>query len=486
MRLHNRLPPTLWLILAVALALRLLGAWCANLTFDERAHVALADTIDLRPGHLHLVTRTVSHPLLAVYVMKLSGLLFGTSDFGLRLLHSLAGALTVVPIYFLGRRAFGAKAGLWAAALLAVDQFHASWSRVLLHEGLMLLFASLFLLQLLRLLEKGTTRGFVLLGTLLGLAYLAKEAALLLIPVVWIYLLISPEHRALLRRPQWYLAHVVFLAVVSVDVWANIVGASESYLARDLSFVTEPFQLSMKSLSLYVGELFRSFVGLDVLDVEYEQGHVYTCFWPAGVFYLVAVAAAVRCWNDGPVRLMLVTFGFVFGLFFVMPGGGPYEPFWWASISLIPAVICAGWILGAVADRGKAATAAAMLIVACLGIHYVPIARRAGPDLPRATMQEFVDDFLTRAAVAMQQGNHAEARDRFIFVLNMGGPHEEAYYGLGLVALQEGRPEIAAPLLRKCLGMAPNHQRAQRWLESIERRANANETRQMPTNGQLP
>ena len=64
---NRRLPPILWLILALALALRLFGAWRGNLIFDERAHLALAETIDLRPGHVHLVSRTLDHPLLSIY-----------------------------------------------------------------------------------------------------------------------------------------------------------------------------------------------------------------------------------------------------------------------------------------------------------------------------------------------------------------------------------------------------------------------------------
>ena len=61
-----------WLlpILLVALAIRLWGAWQANLIFDERAHWALAETIDLRPGHLHLVSRTLDHPLLSIYILR--------------------------------------------------------------------------------------------------------------------------------------------------------------------------------------------------------------------------------------------------------------------------------------------------------------------------------------------------------------------------------------------------------------------------------
>jgi len=93
----------------------------------------------------------------------------------MRMLHVLAGTATVATVYFLGKRIFSENAGLWAAGLLTVDQFHAGWSRPFFPEVLLLLFAALTLLQFLRVLEASTTRNCVLLGVLLGLAYLAKK-----------------------------------------------------------------------------------------------------------------------------------------------------------------------------------------------------------------------------------------------------------------------------------------------------------------------
>ena len=66
MRATVNIPGALWSILGVAVALRLLGAWCGNLMFDESAHLALADTIDLHPDRLHLVFRTLDHPLFRI------------------------------------------------------------------------------------------------------------------------------------------------------------------------------------------------------------------------------------------------------------------------------------------------------------------------------------------------------------------------------------------------------------------------------------
>ncbi len=63
----RRFPGILWVILAVAAGLRLLGAWIGNLNYDESMIIARAEAIDLRPGNLRLVWQTVNHPLLTVY-----------------------------------------------------------------------------------------------------------------------------------------------------------------------------------------------------------------------------------------------------------------------------------------------------------------------------------------------------------------------------------------------------------------------------------
>ena len=487
----------LGLLLLLALALRVLGAWSASLVFDERAHWALAQTIDFRPAHFHLVSRTLDHPLLSIYVLKLGSLLLGSSDFGLRVPYLLAGAATLLPVYFLARRAFSPCAGLWAAALLAVDQFHAGWSRVFMPEVLMLLLAALALVQFLRALERGTAANFALLGVLLGLAYLAKEPAALLLPALWIYLLITPAHRHLLRRPAWWLGQAVLVLVVAPDLLWNFSQWPESYLGRDAALAAGTFQWSLKPLTLYVGELFRLALGPAVLDSDYEQGNLYVCYWPAGLLYLAAVAAAaIARWHNPAVRLLTIVFLLVFAFFLVLPGGTRFEPFWWASLTLLPAVVCAGGVLAWLATGPSEARSASedpragpsrlrfglrfrrdrsgsrfpvgsnhrrllqfalLLGLGCLVFHEVPLALRAGTAEPRATVAQFAADFLRQGNAALAAGNLHDAEGRFIYVLNIGGPQADAYFGLAQIVQQRGQITKARALLTKCLQLDRQH-----------------------------
>ena len=474
-RKFRDVPPSIWLlpILLAALVIRLWGAWHANLIFDERAHWALAETIDLRPGHWRLVSRTLDHPLLSIYVLRLASLLFGTSNFALRLPYVLAGTATIVPVYHLARRAFSPRAGLLAAALLAVDLFHACWSRVFMPEALMLLLSALAMLQFLRVLEKPSSGRFVLLGVLMGLAYLAKEPAILLGPAFWIYLLITPAYRPLLRNPLWYLAHVVFAAVIAPDLVWNVSQWSDSYLYRDLSMAGQTLRISLKPLSLYLGEVIRAVVDPNAFGGDYVEENMYVCHPLAGALYLTAMAATAALFDRPAIRCLTVVFLLVFIFFLVLPGGSLYDPFWWASISLIPAVVCAGgWIdrvvgaghplAGRVPSVWLRHTACAYYIVSAvviagLGLATARAMTNAGRYEERATVQDFANDFLLKGREAFQLGKLPEAERRFIYVLNIGGPRAVAYYGLAQIAVENHQPQKALRLLKKCLALDPQH-----------------------------
>ena len=330
----------------------------------------------------------------------------------------------------------------------------------------MLLLSALAILQFLRAMEKPVAGRFALLGLLMGLAYLAKEPAILLGPAFWIYLLITPGQRPVLRNPYWYLAHAVFAAVIAPDLLWNASQWCDSYLYRDLAMAGHTPRISLKPLSLYLGEVFRAAVDRDALGSDYVEGNIYVCHPLAGMIYLAAVAAtaATAAMRNRPaIRCLLVVFGLVFVFFLVLPGGGLYDPFWWASISLLPAVVCAGGWIDGIAGTGMgrapivwAVTATViMMVFAHLGLRTTRAMLNPGPWEPRATVRDFADDFLARGREALQAGNSEEAEGRFIYVLNIGGPRADAYFGLAQIAVERGQPQKALRLLKKCLALDP-------------------------------
>jgi len=459
---YSRIPKSLWLILAVAGGLRLLGAWSGNLMYDESTHLALAETIDFRPDHFHIVFRSVDHPLLSVYVVRLSGYLFGNNNFGLRILHVLFGTATVVPVFLLGKRVFSEKAGLWAAALLAVDQFHQTWSYFIVPEVLLLFFALLVLLQFLHTTETKTLRGFVLLGLLLGLCYLAKETAFLLIPILWLCVLTEPGQRELIWNPRWYLAHVVVLLVVSPDILWNLTHFYEGYFFRDITLVSSGFDLSPRSGLLYLGEITSLLTGpRGGFLVNYATQNPSLVHWPVGLLYLFATLGAIRLWRRWPVRVLLLTFFGYFLFFTVLPAPFGRYNWWWASISLLPATIFAGDALERFAKLSWRHFAgfrwdllprvSALLLMCYLCIHAVSTALRPGVGVPLHSAAQLVERTLEKAGRASSPEEIRRSEWYLLHTLHITGPDAGIYGYLARVAFDRQQLQRAEYFVSRSL-----------------------------------
>jgi len=225
-------------------------------------------------------------------------------------------------------------------------------------------------------------------GLCLGLAYLSKETALLLLPALALAMLAGERGRRALRGPGPWLGLLAALAMVGLEMawtWSHGQGA---HLDRALGILRGPFGVTLKGTSLYLGELYRGLFGPDILDRDYQDGSAYATLWPTGALYLAAVAAVWRR-GDEAARFLLVVFGVVFAAATVVDGRKMFDPFWWGSLSFLPALLLAGrlgaeaWTRARWAPRvmGAALVALALYDAAWLG--------RVGARAPRLGRQEW-------------------------------------------------------------------------------------------------
>lgn len=374
-------------LVLLGLGLRLYGAARAGLTFDESIVWAFAREIATQPV-LHLVSRTADHPLLNAYLVRASSAAFGESDLGLRVLHACLGSATIVAAHRLGKALWGWRAGLVAAGLLAVDQFHVSWSRLVIEEAPLLLCEALTLLLVWRGLSRGRVRDFVGAGLCLGLAYLSKETALLLLPALAMAMLALERGRRALRGPGPWLGLVAALVMVGLEMawsWSHGQGA---HLDRALGIVSGPIGVTLKGTSLYLGELYRAVMGPDVLDADYRDGNAYATFWPTGVLYLAAVAASWRRADEG-ARLLLVVFSVAFAAATLVDGRKMFDPFWWGSLSFLPALLLAARLGAEAWTRARWAPRAIGAVLVALALYDAAWLGRVGARAPRLSRQEW-------------------------------------------------------------------------------------------------
>ena len=468
--LDTPVPRMLWIILVAAFALRLLGAWSGNLMYDESTHLACAETIDLRPDHFNLVSRSVDHPPMSVYLVRLSEYLFGDSNFGIRILHALVGALTVIPVFLLAARVFSPTAGLWAAGLLALDQFHMSWSYFIVPEVLLLFFTALVLLQFMAATESRSGRDFAIAGLFLGLAYLAKETALFLAPVLWLSLLFDRKQRTLVLDYRLYLVFLVAFLVASPDIINNLVHFYDGYFYRDAGMITTSWQPSLRVFILYLGELVQDYTAQRGGFKGTGLQNPTIIHWPAALIYLAAIIAALRQWRDNHVRLLLVTFIFTTLAFTVLPQHEPGITYWWASMSIIPATIFAGQLLARLQeqllqmDSPLQRRGGFVLMFLCIGylcVHAIQNGLRTGQDdIPRISAAERIEIALQRVGAAETRRDLLQTGFLLMHTLHVVGPQAGLYGHLAQIALMQNNPGKAAYFARKSLELDPHNREA--------------------------
>jgi 4-amino-4-deoxy-L-arabinose transferase-like glycosyltransferase len=406
------------------LALRLFGAARAGLTFDESIVWSFAREIQARPV-VHLVSRTADHPLLNAYLVRASSLCFGETDLGLRILHVCLGAATIALVQRLGCALWGARAGLLAAALLAIDPFHVSWSRLGIEEAPLLFLEALALLLLFRGLRDGRALDFAAAGVSVGLAYLAKETALLLLPALALGMVLSDHGRRALRRPGPWLGFLAAMAIVGLEMsWSRAHGDA-AHLDRTTDILRAAPGLTLKGTSLYLGELYRMVLGPDVLDPDYLDGNAFATHPVTGLLYLAAAVLAWR-WRDEGARLLAAVFWVVFVAASVVDGAKMFDPFWWGSLSLLPAALLAARVLAGAWTWSPALRGLAIAALVALAVHDVSWLGRSGARARRLSRREWAARIAADGEGRLAAGDGAAAREQARQALILDGSNAAA------------------------------------------------------------
>ena len=179
--------------------------WAADL-------VAKEDTIN--PAHQFLFRWMVILPI------TLSFMLFGLNDFSAALFPLLCSLGSIVLIFYIGKNLFNEKAGLIAAFLLSIFPLNVIYATRILPEAsltfFMALSAFMFILGEKREMDKGLLSlknlYFTLSGVFLGIGYLTKASAVI---IVSFFILYSLYRRGI--RKEYLLIFIGFLMIYSVE-----------------------------------------------------------------------------------------------------------------------------------------------------------------------------------------------------------------------------------------------------------------------------
>src|SRR4051794_306292 len=168
---------------------------------------------------------TVDKPPASMWVMALSGRIFGFSSWSMLVPEALMGVASVALVYAAVRRISGPTAGLLAGAVLALTPVAVVMFRFNNPDALLVLLMVAAAYAVVRATEVASTRWLVLAGVLIGFGFLTKmmQAFLVLPAFVLVYLVCAPT--GFWRRVRQLLASAVALVVSAgwyvalVELW---------------------------------------------------------------------------------------------------------------------------------------------------------------------------------------------------------------------------------------------------------------------------
>lgn len=164
-------------------------------------------------------------PMIA-YLIRLTTLVFGNNEFGVRLSACICSAITLICCTLLARRFFSPRAGFLTLMCLVVSPLMTVGSLIATYDPPLVCFWAITLIALERALfhdVPGDRPMFWLwAGCAAGCGLLSKHSMVLMLPCIVLFLLLSPQHRPWLLRPEPYFACLIAVGMYGGVLWWNL------------------------------------------------------------------------------------------------------------------------------------------------------------------------------------------------------------------------------------------------------------------------
>ncbi len=335
---------------ALAVVLRTWGLMRFGINSDEAVYSGQAAALAGDATLLGHFSPFRAHPVLFQFVVSVAYRIAGVSDQIARLVAVGLGLATIPATYLAGRAMFTRRVALGGAALVAVAPYHVIVSRQAMLEVPLTLFVTLCLWAFARYRVARTWRWALLAGWLGGLAFLSKEAGILVLGIVAIVVAVEGGY----RRRHLALALAAFAATAAPHLAATRIG-------HEASSVNGWGEYLIWQVSRPANHPFGFYAG----NVESYLG------WPLAVLAAVGVVLALRRRRRDPSLLLpLAWVAGTIALFQVWPVKGYHYllPALPAACLLGAYAFEAGWQrLQAGRSRRTAQIAAAAALVALVG-----------------------------------------------------------------------------------------------------------------------
>ena len=189
--------------------------------------LAFAGTVDLLPEEAyywnyaqHLSTGYLDHPPMVAWLIWLSTMVLGHSEFAVRFPAICCWFIMGYFVYRLTTNLFGKTNGLRAVMLLAIFPIYFSTGFLMTPDAPLYAAWAGLLYYLERMLVEREGKAWVGVGLMMGLGMLSKYTIALIGPAAFLYVVIDKDSRRYFLRPGPYLAVVVAgLLFLPVIMW---------------------------------------------------------------------------------------------------------------------------------------------------------------------------------------------------------------------------------------------------------------------------
>ncbi len=186
-----------------------------------------------------------SKPPLLAWLIAATEHLCGPSEACIRAPAPLMSLATSLLAYAIGRALYDARTGFWAAMLTAFGTGAVFSARIISTDLPLVLFWTLALLAYVRLLQTADWRWAVVLGIALGAGLLAKYAMIYFLPGLVLAAVFEKQARALLAKPELWLALGLAAIMVSPNILWNVANGFLTVRHAGGNVIGEPIEPSV-------------------------------------------------------------------------------------------------------------------------------------------------------------------------------------------------------------------------------------------------
>jgi 4-amino-4-deoxy-L-arabinose transferase-like glycosyltransferase len=203
-----------WIINVISTILRVVTIGKIGLTIDE---------VQVYPNFLDF--SYFDHLTLSSYVIKISTLVFGNNEFAIRFPAVLIFFFITWIFFICTKKLYNAKTAFFGVLLLNIIPFFSplGFLRAVPNSQLVLFWLLSFLIFIL-IIETNNKNYWYLLGSAIGFATLSCNvySGLLIYFSVFLFLILSPQHRFWLKKKELYFGLILSIIIPSPVILCNI------------------------------------------------------------------------------------------------------------------------------------------------------------------------------------------------------------------------------------------------------------------------